>query len=154
MSNDNINQHPIQGMPETDRSGLTSGGVPVDLMRTQSSRRGSGGFQSTGPNGNPRSEIESLIAAMFGAVNFNQQPFTFATTIIRLRPQEERAYLLIQNTDVALTMYVGFGLQPGTTTGLIILAGGYYEPLRVPQNEIFVLGTGTGSGILITGAKA
>lgn len=96
-----------------------------------------------------------LLKAMWGMVNFNQQPFNYGATPIQVRPVEDRAYLFILNTSLVQTIYVGFGQQPNSSTGIWIGPNnGFYEPWRIPQNDIWIGGSGAGQGVLITAAPS
>lgn len=74
---------------------------------------------------------------------FMSAPFTapLANAII-VRPEEQRTYFLIQNTHPTSQLLVGIGYEPNADTGIIIGPNGYYEPIRIPQNEIWVRGVG------------
>lgn len=71
------------------------------------------------------------------------QPFNITNLAVSARPEEPRRYLFILNTSAANNLFVGFGAPPtGAVTDFVIPAGSFYEPLKVPQNEIFLLGAG------------
>lgn len=83
--------------------------------------------------------------------NFTQLiiPYTLATVLVL--PATSRIYLLIQNLDAAQNMFLGFGFKPDGAAGLglKIIPGGYYEPFQVPQNDVFIAGSGVGNACVI-----
>lgn len=82
-----------------------------------------------------------LVDAVLEKRNFLNLTFTVDTTaVVQLRPKENRGYLLIQNNSAA-AMFVGIGYPPTPVTGIQIPTGGNYEPLKVPQEDIYVLGS-------------
>ena len=93
---------------------------------------------------------QMMLNALQRRAMFITTPFNYTTTVALLRPQEERGYFFIQNNSLAASLYVGFGQQPTPSTGVVVPAGGYYEPFQVPQNEIWVIGSATDVGMLIT----
>lgn len=136
--------HPIHGAQGADKispAGLSS--LPLDLMNEAGLKKQAG--SGLDPFWN------DLLQAVRRRSIFNQQAFLFDTNVRRLRPYEERGYLIIQNVDPAASLYIGFGITPTATAGINLApGGGYYEPIQVPQNEIYVVGTATGNGIIIT----
>lgn len=91
-------------------------------------------------------QFSALIRANFKMGELLPQPFIVGTVPVRLRPREDRTYLLIINYDTVDNMAVGVGKPPGATTGTpvdgIVLGPnrGSWEPPVVPQNEIWVVG--------------
>jgi hypothetical protein len=124
-----------------------SGGVPYDLLATRAQSRGRRGAT---PASGSDPLLEMLLYAMQRKAMFNTTPFNYTTTAVLLRPQEDRGYFFIQNNSLAQTLVVGIGQQPTLTTGVVIPPGGFYEPFQVPQNEIWILGTGADVGIMLT----
>ena len=148
--NDNHPIHGASGASRIARRGDVDGNLPLDLMRTYG-RGGAGGGNRGGGGGVDQNFLNRLMNAVQRRANFNQIPFIYTTTVIRLRAMEERSYFFIQNTDPAQSLFLAFGTTPSSTTGVVIAAnGGFYEPFQVPQNEIYIVGSGTGTGILIT----
>jgi hypothetical protein len=83
-------------------------------------------------------------------VFFATQTFSIGAAPVVARPEEDRRYLFINNTHNAQNVFVGFGYAPSAVTGLRLLAGGFFEPLWVPQNEIQLLGSGAATtGIIV-----
>lgn len=82
---------------------------------------------------------------------FLQYSIPYDTVPFLYLPAGPRTYLLIQNLDAALSMFVGFGLQPNQAAeiGLKIAAGQAYEPYMIPQNDVWITGTGIGLATLI-----
>lgn len=86
--------------------------------------------------------LDALEAAFLRAVNrkvkFHMQPFK-AQVAGRLELQEQqRYYLMIQNTDASKKFQIGVGYSPNDATGLLLEAGGFYEPQATPQNAIYI----------------
>lgn len=57
------------------------------------------------------------------------------TLILNAQP---RAYLIVQNNDLAATVYFGVGFQPNSQFGLQIVPLGNYEPNVIPQGDIWL----------------
>lgn len=75
---------------------------------------------------------------------------TVGTSPVLVRPSEERMYLIIQNTSLAATLYVGVGYPPTTLNGLILAAnGGAYEPSVIPQGDIWLLASGAATNYVL-----
>lgn len=77
---------------------------------------------------------------------FSQISYTYTTVPVLILPAASRTYLLIQNLDAALNMFLGFGFIPDGVNGIGIrvAAGLAYEPAVIPQNDIFIVGSGSG----------
>jgi hypothetical protein len=86
---------------------------------------------------------DEALAHIDDKVNVVQQPFNIGAAPVSARPEESRRYLFILNTSAANNLFIGFGAAPtGAVTDFFIPAGGFYEPTKIPQNEIFLLGAG------------
>lgn len=150
MRNPN-DSHPIHGAQGasnvSSKQRGVDGNLPLDLMRMRMRDvRGGGTSGGISPD-----YLEKVLTALQRRSNFNQQQFAFGLNVLRLRPYEERAYLFLQNVDPAATLFVGFGTTPSTTSGVNIFPnGGFYEPFQVPQNEIYIIGSAAGTGVIIT----
>jgi hypothetical protein len=70
------------------------------------------------------------------------QIITASTPVLVLNAQP-RAYLIVQNNDPANVVYFGVGFQPSAGFGIQIAALGNYEPLVVPQGDIWLNANGT-----------
>jgi len=82
--------------------------------------------------------------------NLTPQYASVSTTAVLVRPMEDRLYIIIQNTSLANTLYVGVGYPPTTVTGVLLAAnGGAYEPTVVPQQEIWLLGSAANTTFVI-----
>ena len=82
--------------------------------------------------------------------NFAASPFIAGTAAFLLRPGENRYYFLLQNNSATATLYLGLGYSPTTLTGIQIPPGGNYEPLCVPQNDVWVLGSAANlAGVIV-----
>jgi hypothetical protein len=82
---------------------------------------------------------------------FFQIPIVYTTTPVLILPASNRCYFLFQNLDAALDAFLGFSIVPNqaTSLGLRVSAGDAYEPYMVPQNDVWVTGTGTGAATLL-----
>lgn len=96
----------------------------------------------------PTADFLRNLSELFArSQQFLTQPFLAnATNAVEIRPQEFRGYVLIVNQSAANQLLIGFGAAPGFTgltplNGLLINAGGSYEPLAVPSNSIWVVGS-------------
>ena len=93
--------------------------------------------------------IDALVAEVITHIDrrviCSVQSFTVGVVAITLRPEEHRRYFFIQNTHAANTLFLGLGFTPTAVQCVTIPAGGFYEPLCFPQNEIIVLGSGAGT---------
>lgn len=86
---------------------------------------------------------DEMLKHIDDKVNIVMQPFNIGAVAVSIRPEESRRYLFIVNNSAANNLFIGFGQPPtGAVTDFFIPAGGFYEPLKVPQNEIFFLGAG------------
>lgn len=90
--------------------------------------------------------------------NFIQFFGQVGTTPVLVRAAEARTYVLIQNTSAASQLIIAFGYPPSVTgtniTGLILAAnGGNYEPAVIPQQDIWLLGSGAGVGYVVCVAQ-
>lgn len=119
--------------------------------------RGYYGSQGSLANLNPRqNETINPDAAIMSGTLF-QLPFTAGLQAIQLRPQERRGYLFIQNQSVLNQLIVGFGRAPNAGTpndGLLLpIFPSFIEfDKYVPDNTIYVIGTGAGTtGIVLFG---
>lgn len=94
-----------------------------------------------------------LLPNMFGPVMLSNRPFVIGPDSIELSGENKnRRYLLIQNNS-ASDFYVSFGVESSANRSIIIKAnGGYYEPIRVPTNAIYINAASSGAaGILVEG---
>ena len=89
---------------------------------------------------------EELMRALRRQANFSQLIISYTAEPLLVLPATIRTYVLIQNIDSLETLYVGFGFEPSNGIGLLLAAdGGFYEPFQVPQNDIWVVGSGAGT---------
>ncbi len=84
-------------------------------------------------------------------VEFSQTTFDYDTEPFLQLPAGPRTYFLLQNLDAAFAIFVGFGTLPdqAASRGLKIAAGQAYEPYMIPQNDVWICGTGVGKATLI-----
>lgn len=132
--------------------------TPVDLLPTVQA----GGFagsalplEAHAPVLINRSQIDALIAAVWGRCKFFTAPINVGTAPVLLRPNESRFYVFLLNTDAVNNLIVSFGRAPSSVTdGVRLFPNAFYEPLKIPQNEIWVLGSAAGvTGTLIVSAE-
>jgi len=83
--------------------------------------------------------------------NFLQFSVPYDATPFLYLPAGERIYFFLQNLDLALDMWLGIGVQPSAVNflGVKIGPGQAYEPWMIPQNDIWIVGSGVGEGTLI-----
>lgn len=131
-------------------SGITQVGPPANTQRSvrPSSVESAGLIEST------PEPYKSLIWAAQRRGNFTPIFGVIGTTAQLVRPAESRTYILVQNTSIANQLFVGIGYAPvnnGTSvTGLILAAnGGNYEPSVIPQQDIWLLGSGANTGFVL-----
>lgn len=93
----------------------------------------------------PPWQFKQLLDALWRRADVFMQPFLAGTVPLLLRPTEKRQYLFIQNQSAANQFTLGINQAPDPPTavpanGLIIPINlGFYEPLIVPQGEIWVV---------------
>lgn len=86
-------------------------------------------------------------ASLWQVISFNA-----GTSPQKVQDVTARKYLLIQNKSTTGVLYVGFGYVPNENNGIVLLPGGFFEPLSYPVNEIWVIADMRNTnGILIYG---
>lgn len=116
--------------------------VSFDLDQTRRIYVDATDQQSVGPDsGINQAFADEVIRSLQRQARFVPINFAATTAATLLQSQQKRRYLIIQNTSATGILYLGFGYSPTSTTGLIIQAGGYYEPFQIPDNDIFMLGS-------------
>lgn len=147
-----VGLYPWPTMPEVQVPPDVSAEQPPRLRRslTRSLIGGGGGLLPPGvalPDWWALAEAlaAEVVAHIDRRVIFNVQSFTVGVAAITLRPEEIRRYFFIQNTSAVNALFLGLGFTPTAVQCVNIPAGGFYEPLWVPQNEIVVLGAGAGT---------
>ncbi len=99
-------------------------------------------------------QFNPLLRAARRQSEFFQVPFTQDTIADLLLVREnQRSYFFIQNNHATAIMYIGFGFIPTSTTGIKLPPGGFYEPIQVPTNEIYLLSDTAGANGVILYAK-
>lgn len=125
-------------------------GVPLDLIALRSARPSGpvvpqldGGVA---PVQLTLEQLTELLRAIWRKGELIVQPF-LASNVgnpVQIRPAESRSYVMVQNQSGANQIFVNFGRPPGVAGGTPIDAFilganlGFYEPICVPQNEIYV----------------
>lgn len=61
-----------------------------------------------------------------------------ANTPVLVLNAQPRSYIIVQNNDTVATVYFGVGFQPNSGIGIQIAPQGNYEPLVVPQGDIWL----------------
>ena len=84
---------------------------------------------------------QSLIQHIDRGVSMTVQPFSVGAVATLVRPEEERRYFFIQNTHAANNLFLGIGFAPTAIYCIQIPALGFFEPLWVPKNEIWIAGS-------------
>jgi hypothetical protein len=143
----------LRGLPAdvTAPPGIPTRDIPgYDTTQTRLSQTGTFRAIPMPPElldpGNPWYKlIEFCIDIVVGKQDFLASDFTVTNASATLvRQAEERSYFLVQNNSAA-SILIGFGYAPTPTTGLVLPSGGVYEPFKVPQNDVFILGTVVGA---------
>lgn len=87
----------------------------------------------------------ALLEGIWKKEEIYTTPFVAGLIPVKLRNAENRRYLFIQNQSTINNMAIGFNQPPGAlavapTNGLIIPFNfGFYEPLVIPQGEIWIV---------------
>jgi hypothetical protein len=77
-------------------------------------------------------------------------PFNYGLVPVKILDADLRTHFMIQNYDLAFDIWLGNGIVPLVgSTGVRVKSELAFEPLRVPQNEVWVVGTGAGKGEII-----
>jgi hypothetical protein len=87
--------------------------------------------------------------ALNGQQNFFQLIPNYTVVANLFLPAADRTYLFIQNLDGVETLFVGIGTRAAVDQGVRLIPGAYFEPFRVPQNDIWIIGSGTGRCIFL-----
>jgi hypothetical protein len=137
-------------------------GVPLDLVSLRSARES--GPYAPGEQPGTRivqltiEQLTELLRAIWKRGELIVTPFlaTNAGNPQLIRPAEGRSYCMIQNQSGGAQIFVNFGRPPGPVAGAPIDAFilganlGFYEPIMVPQNEIYVSASAAATpGVLV-----
>jgi len=130
--------------------GVTQIGPPPSTQRSMRPKS----VESSGAMEQLSEPWRSLAWAAQRKGNFTPIFGVVGTVAQLIRPTEDRTYLIVQNTSIANQLFVGVGYQPinnGTSvTGLILAAnGGNFEPSVIPQQDIWLLGSGANTGFVL-----
>ena len=88
--------------------------------------------------------MSQMISEMLKAVKRQSDFLPITQTILANMPGQlvlasgARTYFIVQNNDTVATLFLGIGFSPTSTFGLQIPPGGNYEPIQVPQGDIFL----------------
>jgi hypothetical protein len=107
------------------------------------------------PELNPRHGPKAGAKPWRNTITFVNTPFIAGTTSIQvLQGNIARDYLLIQNKSAG-NMWVVFNQSATQFAGVLIEAGGYYEPYSAPWSSINILGAAANlNGVCIEGVRA
>lgn len=149
FQNDQPHDLPLHALAQTPRNVFAKAArIYADNGQTPNA---SGDSSQVTSNPGGRQAGSASLYALQRKANFTQLilPYTLATVLVL--PATSRIYLLIQNLDAAANMFLGFGFKPDGAggLGLKIIPGGYYEPFQVPQNDVFIAGSGVGNACVI-----
>lgn len=85
-----------------------------------------------------------------GAVPFSQSNPAVGTASAQVLAENKgRRYLLIQNKDAAVPVYVAFGAAATVAGGIRIDAGGAFEALVVPTNAISLIAEAANANVVV-----
>ncbi|MGH6795933.1 MAG: hypothetical protein ACREDH_12250 [Methylocella sp.] len=137
------------GTPQgIDVGGNAQGGVPIQVPDNAA--------PSPSDTRLAPDQLERLLRGIWRRGDLFMQPFVTLANPIRLRPAEKRNYFFLQNQSAATQIVLGIGQPPGPAgvapvNGLVIDFNlGFYEPLVIPQGEIWVGAAVVGTpGILL-----
>lgn len=146
----------IAMVPRALREQVTSayGELPADLQQVAlnlAAEGGAGGAAGAG-GGITEAQLERLIAAILGRVNMQQVVVPYTTAAVLLLPAATRSYFLVQNLDAAANLFVGVNFQPSgpAARGIKLIAGAAaWEPIKVPQGDIWISGDAAGTATFI-----
>jgi hypothetical protein len=94
-------------------------------------------------------DVKSRIPVVPETTTFTNTGFVVQTASQLLTTGNPfRSYLLIQNKS-ASNIFVSFGKSADTFNGVLIEAGGNYEPFIVPVNDVYVIGSAVNLSIMI-----
>lgn len=122
---------------------------PVDLLPV-SGRQGFFHSETQGvphdPVYLPVEQITALISAFWRKAKLLPQPFVVGiNNPLLVRAAEDRYYFFLINYDPLNTLTVNFGKAPaGVNDGIKLQPNGFYEPLAIPQQDIWLLGGAAG----------
>ena len=139
FQNDRAHDVPLSAAAVAERN--------IGRQAVRNYREAAGG--TTGADGQP--DMAALLYAMQGKAKFVQQIYAYTTAPQLILPEANRTYFFIQNLDAAANLLVGFGVVPEGVAGkgVKIIAGGFYEPFRVPQNDIYIAGSAGGFAVVL-----
>ena len=118
---------------------------PRNIGRTASRIYRSDQSKAVDRDGNPTTA--ALLYGLQRKAVFTQFSYGYTTVSRLILPAASRIYLIIQNSDLVSNIFLGFDYSPNGPAGLglKILPGGYYEPDVIPQNDVYIAGSGVGN---------
>lgn len=150
-------REPQHSRVEKERLGQPGGFIAPPMGIPERAQITAGPSESDTPL--PPWQFSQLLDALWRRNNVFMQPFLAGAVPILLRPAEKRQYLFIQNQSAANQFTIGINQAPDPpaavpANGLIIPINlGFYEPLVVPQGEIWVVAAAANTpGVLLYSA--
>jgi hypothetical protein len=86
-----------------------------------------------------------------GLQSFLHLPFDYSLVPVLIQVAQFRTSFMMQNLSLVDDLWLGLGIVPDpvNSVGIRIAKELAYEPLKVPQNDIWIIGTGVGKAVLI-----
>jgi hypothetical protein len=84
----------------------------------------------------PLKNVPSTNVVQRSVFNTNNLVVTDKSQLVA-QDNPSRSYLVIQNQGIG-SIFVNFGQQAGQNIGIEISAGGFYEPVSIPVNSIYM----------------
>lgn len=132
---------------EFGRPGNQGAPLPRDIGRRAISQ-----FRGAGA-GIPMALAEDpKFRAVQGQVNFFQLTPQYTVAPLLFLQAADRTYLFVQNLDGVENLFLGFGTRPAVDQGIKLIPGAYYEPYKIPQNDVWIVGSGTGRCVFLYAA--
>jgi len=121
-------------------------GLPVDLIARSRIPAGLANQPAVAVNEPPAQpvqltldQLQRLLTRMDRRANFIEVDWVVNQNQPQLvLPQANRTYFLIQNLSPAANIFMGFGKPSTLINGIKLVPLGDYEPLWVPQNDIWI----------------
>ena len=106
------------------------------------------------PELNPPKSKADKVVPWSNTTSFLNTPFIVGTTSLQvLQANRSRNYLLIQNKS-ASNMWVVFNNAATSFAGVLVEAGGNYEPYVAPYSGVYIIGAAAAlEGVCIEGVR-
>lgn len=132
---------------EFQREGTIIGDATINPRRDVS-RRATPKFQT-------QAQLDPMLPILRDQINETHLivPITAVSSLLLPASKYRRTYLLVQNLDTLSLCWLGFGFTPAANIGIqLAVNGGAYEPFKVPQGDIFIIGQGAMNVSVLYGA--